>query len=114
MLDVISWSIRLINIKLIFFLVAYAALSVSCFVYPTRPWIALLETTTFCTIAFSIVACFTVNSTAKPFWIGFAITSFLWLFLHHGYPNREFYSLPGTIGEYSANPTELYHDWSGV
>ena len=102
----------MITIRLLLFGVAYIALAVTCFLNPTRFWISALETTTFCTVAFSIVACFLIQKTSKPFFIGFAITSFTWIFLHHSFPNREFYSMPATFGEYLAHPTELYHDWN--
>ena len=93
-------------------MIAYIALAISCFVLPTRLWIAALETATFCVVAFALVASFTIQSSSRAFWIGFAVVSFFWLF-QHGQPGREFYSAPATLGEYLAHPTELYHDWSG-
>ena len=44
--------------------------------------------------------------------MGYAIVSFGWFYLHHGVPNREYYSAPSTVGEWIANPDEIYSDWS--
>ena len=82
--------------------------------YPTRLWISALETVTFGVVAFAIVASFVCHVSSRAFWIGFAVVSFLWLWFHSGYPGREFYSAPATFGEYAADASDLYHDWSGI
>ena len=103
----------MISLRFIFLFVAYIALSIATMNLQTRPWVASLSFATVAWVLYAVLAAIISPPNRRVFWIGFAVFSLGWLYLHHAHPGREFYSAPAAVTEYLAGPDDVYYDRSG-
>lgn len=88
----------------------YAAIAMSVNISPSAGWLAILETLTVLCILFAGVTAITGSPTTRPFWIGFAIVSGGWLWLH--YPGAGLsYSVPDMLSNWISDPEQIPYYW---
>ena len=99
------------SMSFLFASVSFFAYGLFVFLSPSRMAVSLLVTSVTLLIGYATIVGFFSKKQNRVFWAAFAIAGFGFQHLNHGYPPREFYSMPAVIAAWVMGPADFYSEW---